>query len=56
VEHLGWCDGCGSTFSSGDVVLTIGGRDGWSDAPDPETTHCFSCVTMAYEAMKAAQG
>ncbi len=48
------CTGCGS--ECGSVALSVGCIDGWSSAPDEGGPWCFSCVTMAYEAMKAAHG
>jgi hypothetical protein len=41
------CSGCGTTMPPGALALVS------TDACD---LYCFSCVTMAYEAMKAACG
>ena len=49
------CDGCGTVFETGDeIALTLGNREPYSNRPDPQTIHCFECIAMAYEAMKAA--
>jgi hypothetical protein len=53
-DRGGRCQGCGSDCS--DLALTVGDVEGWSSAPgEGGGPWCFACVTIAYEAMKAAQ-
>ncbi len=52
----GTCNGCGVNTKD-TVAMSVGHVEGWSEPPDEGGgPWCFSCVTMAYEALKAAQG
>jgi hypothetical protein len=41
------CSGCGDVVPAGVVTMSSG---------DDSESYCLACVTLTYEAMKAAQG
>ena len=49
------CLECGDRFEPAEIALTVGWQPDWSEEPDLGGGWCFGCVTIAYEAMKAAQ-
>lgn len=50
------CDGCGHVFTSDELAMHVGYREGWSaEVGDSPLAWCYGCMTMVTEAMKAAR-